>query len=186
MATTEKWLVAYLNSNVSWYFLKNIAIGRSGGFIECKPMYINQIPIPTVSPEQKQTIADLAEQCQTHAQTRYELEQTVQRRLLENLRPINNSELLNTKLTQWWKLSTVTELATEARKAFKLKKSETLKVDLGNLTKQDEWEDYLKKKTGEWQDTTNTINGLEKQINEAVYTLFKLTKEEISLIERST
>ena len=186
LATTEKWLVGYLNSTVAWYFLNNIAIGRSGGFIECKPMYINQIPIPTVSPEQKQTIADLAEQCQTHAQTRYELEQKVQRRFIENLRPANNHEPLNTKLTQWWKLSTVTKLATEARKAFKLKKSETLKVDLTDLNQQDVWEKYLKENIGKWQDTTNTINGLEKQINEAVYTLFKLTKEEISLIERST
>ncbi|MCX7066941.1 MAG: hypothetical protein NTW85_04540 [Methylococcales bacterium] len=149
-------------------------------------MYINQIPIPTTSPEQKQTIADLAEQCQTHAKTRYELEQKVQRRFIENLRPANNHEPLNTKLTQWWKLSTVTELATKARKAFKLKTSERLKVDLTDPTLQDKWEKYLKKNTGEWQDATNTINGLEKQINEAVYTLFKLTKEEISLIERST
>ncbi|MCX7068893.1 MAG: N-6 DNA methylase [Methylococcales bacterium] len=186
LPTNDLFLLGYLNSSACEWIFKAKSTMISGGYYRYIRQYIDTIPIPTADENQQKTIADLAEQCQTHAKTRYELEQKVQRRFIENLRPTDNHEPLNTKLTQWWKLSTVTELATEARKAFKLKKSETLKVDLSNLTKQDEWEKYLKKKTGEWQDTTNTINGLEKQINEAVYTLFKLTKEEISLIERST
>ena len=109
----------------------------------------------------------------------------MQRRLTENLRPTNNIESLNNKLNQWWKLATVTELAREACKAFKLKKSETLKVDLTNPTQQDIWESYLKDNAKVWQDYTQTINGLEQQINTAVYALFKLTPEEISLIEKN-
>ncbi|MFI3219605.1 MAG: TaqI-like C-terminal specificity domain-containing protein, partial [Methylococcales bacterium] len=186
LPTNDLFLLGYLNSSVCEWIFKAKSTMISGGYYRYIRQYIDTIPIPKADEQQQKTIADLAEKCQTHTQTRYELEQKVQRRFIENLRPVNNHEPLNTKLTQWWKLSTVTELATEARKAFKLKKSETLKADLSNLTKQDEWEDFLKKNTGEWQDTTNTINGLEKQINEAVYTLFKLTKEEISLIERST
>jgi type I restriction-modification system DNA methylase subunit len=184
ISNADYFLLGYLNSSVFWFIFSSLTTMMRGGYYEAKNQVIEKIPIPSTTPAQQQTLANLAEQCQTHAKTRYELEQKVQRRFIENLRPVNNHEPLNTKLTQWWKLSTVTELATEARKAFKLKKSETLKVDLSNLTKQDEWEDFLKKNTGEWQDTTDTINGLEKQINEAVYTLFKLTKEEISLIER--
>jgi hypothetical protein len=103
---------------------------------------------------------------------------------MENFRPANNFEPLNTKLSQWWNLSNMMELATEARKAFKLKTSERLKVDLSNPTKQDEWEKYLKDNTKTWQDTTDTINGLEKQINTAVYVLFNLNAEEQKLIEK--
>lgn len=184
IATDDKYLLALLNSKVIWFFLRGISDAMKGGEwrIRLFSQNIEQIPIPTTN--EKQTIADLAEQCQTHAKTRYELEQKVQRRFIENLRPANNHEPLNTKLTQWWKLSTVTELATEARKAFKLKKSETLKVDLSNPTKQDEWEKYLKDNTKTWQDTTDTINGLEKQINTAVYVLFNLNAEEQKLIEK--
>ncbi len=156
-----------------------------GGFYELRSQYIETLPIPTASPEQKQIIADLAKQCQSQAQDRYDLEQKVQRRFLENLRPANNIESLNTKLNQWWKLATVTELATEAGKAFKLKKSEALKVDLTNPNKQDDWEKLLKDNSKTWQDYTQTINGLEQQINTAVYALFKLTPEEISLIEKA-
>lgn len=178
-------LLGYLNSRIFWFIFTSMTTMMRGGYYEATTQNIERIPIPSATPEQQKTIADLAEQCQTHAKTRYELEQTVQRRLLENLRPINNPEPLNTKLTQWWKLSTVTELATEARKAFKLKKSETLKDDLTDLTQQDKWEKYLKDNTKAWQDTTETLNGLEKQINTAVYALFNLDADEQKLIEQS-
>lgn len=113
------------------------------------------------------------------------MEQKVQRRFIENLRPAKNVESLNTKLTQWWKLATVTELASEAVKSFKLKKSETLKVDLTNPNKQDDWEKLLKDNTQSWQNYTQAINSLEQQINTAVYALFKLSPEEINLIEKT-
>ncbi|MGZ8946827.1 MAG: hypothetical protein ACXW1W_15560 [Methylococcaceae bacterium] len=146
---------------------------------------LDLIPMPIASENQQKIIADLAEQCQSQAQDRYELEQKVQRRFIENLCPKNNLEPLKTKLNQWWKLATVTELVTEAGKSFKLKKPETLNVDLTNLTQQNEWESYLKENTNKWQDFTQTIKSLEQQINTAVYTLFKLTPEEINIIEKA-
>ena len=183
--TNDLGLYGLLNSRLFWFLIQAICPSVRGGFYELRSQYIETLPIPNASSEQKQLIADLAEQCQANAEDRYELEQKVQRRLIENLRPTNNIESLNNKLNQWWKLATVTELAREACKAFKLKKSETLKVDLTNPTQQDIWESYLKDNAKVWQDYTQTINGLEQQINTAVYALFKLTPEEISLIEKN-
>ncbi|MDP3007861.1 MAG: N-6 DNA methylase [Methylococcales bacterium] len=173
-----------LNSKLYWYLLTANALTMSGGFYQIHGNVLEKMPIPTADETQQQTIANLAEQCQTHAQTRYALEQKVQRRFIENLRPKNNAEPLNTKLIQWWKLATVTELASEARKAFKLKKSDTLNVDLSNPTKQDEWETYLQNNIDQWQTTTRTIKDLEQLINQAVYALFNLQPEEIKLIEQ--
>lgn len=183
----DYFLLGLLNSKITWRVLSDICTSLRGGEwrLLLQSIYIETLPIPTATPEQQKNIADLAKQCQTHAKTRYALEQKVQRRFIENLRPKNNSEPLNTKLNQWWKLATVTELASEAHKAFKLKKSDTLNIDLSNPSKQDEWESYLKNNTKAWQDTTNTINGLEKQINAAVYALFNLDTEEQKLIEQS-
>lgn len=185
ISSGDKYLLALLNSKPIWFFLKGISDAIKGGEwrIRLFSQNIERIPIPKASPEQQKTIADLAENCQTNAKYRYELEQKVQRRLIENLRPTNNLEPLNTKLTEWWKLSTITELVIEAKKAFKLKKSETLKIDLTDPAQQDTWEKYLKDNTKDWQDYTQTINSLEQQINTAVYALFKLKPEEISLIE---
>ncbi|SJM94984.1 N-6 DNA methylase (fragment) [Crenothrix polyspora] len=173
-----------LNSSLYWYLLTANALTMSGGFYQVHGNVLEKMPIPTSTDEQKSHIANLAQQCQTNAQARYELEQKVQRRLLQNLRPANNGEPLNTKLNEWWKLATVTELATEAAKAFKLKKYEGLNVDLYDLIQQDKWEKYLNDNTHQWQAYTQTIKSLEQQINSAVYALFKLTSEEIGLIER--
>lgn len=177
-------LYALLNSSLYWFLIQAICPAVRGGFYELRAQYIETLPIPVIPAGQKQTLGELASQCQINAEARYALELKVQRRLLENLRPANNTQPLNTKLTEWWKLATVTELASEARKAFKLKKSETLKADLSNLSLQDDWETYLKDNTKTWLDYIQAINGLEQQINQTVYTLFKLTSEEISLIER--
>lgn len=185
LPTNDLFLLGYLNSSVCEWIFKAKSTMISGDYYRYIRQYIDTIPIPTASPDQQKIIADLAEKCQTHAKDRYELEQKVQRRFIENLRPANNIQSLNTKLNQWWKLATVTELAREASKAFKLKKSETLKIDLTSLTQQDEWESYLKDNTKKWQDYTQTINGLEQQINTAVYALFKLTPDEITLIEKA-
>ncbi len=42
-------LLAVLNSTVVKWFLASICIERSGGFFEYKPMYVEQIPIPSIS-----------------------------------------------------------------------------------------------------------------------------------------
>ena len=49
LPTDDKYLIAILNSKVVWHFLKSICVIRSGGFIEVKPQYFEQIPIPEVT-----------------------------------------------------------------------------------------------------------------------------------------
>ncbi|MDQ7090209.1 MAG: TaqI-like C-terminal specificity domain-containing protein [Methylococcales bacterium] len=185
LATSEKWLVAYLNSNISWFFLHNVAIGRSGGFLECKPIYINQIPIPKATDEQKQIIAELAEQCQQQAGERYQLEQNVRDLLIENFRPENNHHSLNKKLLKWWTVSDIKTLNQEARKAFKLKKADTLSLDLSDPNAQMQWKKFLEEQSQAWQSFTDEIERLEKEINKQVYALFKLTSDEITCLEKS-
>ncbi|MGB4832969.1 MAG: DNA methyltransferase, partial [Chitinophagales bacterium] len=46
LPSNDKALLAVLNSKVVWHFLKSICVIRSGGYIEVKPQYFEQIPIP--------------------------------------------------------------------------------------------------------------------------------------------
>jgi len=46
LPTDDLYLLGVLNSSIIWYFLKSICVVRSGGFIEVKPQYFEQIPIP--------------------------------------------------------------------------------------------------------------------------------------------
>jgi len=43
------YLLGCLNSRLLWWYLKDIAAGRAGGFIEAKPIYVEQLPIRTIN-----------------------------------------------------------------------------------------------------------------------------------------
>jgi len=53
LPTDNLYLLGLINSSLLWFFLKHIAIGRSGGFIEAKPIYVNQIPIHQINSTEK-------------------------------------------------------------------------------------------------------------------------------------
>lgn len=58
----DYYLLGLLNSKLLWYFLKNIAAGRSGGYIEAKPVYVSQLPINSnCSPEINTEIIKLSQ-----------------------------------------------------------------------------------------------------------------------------
>ena len=47
ICVTEKanYLLALLNSKVLWWFIRQTAASKQGGFYEFKPMYVSQLPI---------------------------------------------------------------------------------------------------------------------------------------------
>ena len=65
LPTDDKCLLAILNSKVVWHFLKSICVVRSGGFIEVKPQYFEQIPIPQTSESEQQPFIDLVDKILT-------------------------------------------------------------------------------------------------------------------------
>lgn len=62
LPTDDKSLLAILNSKLVWYFLKSICVIRSGGYIEVKPQYFEQIPIPKMDDQSKQRLSELCEE----------------------------------------------------------------------------------------------------------------------------
>ncbi|MGN6601476.1 MAG: class I SAM-dependent DNA methyltransferase [Ginsengibacter sp.] len=62
LPTDDKSLLAILNSKIVWYFLKSICVIRSGGYIEVKPQYFEQIPIPKITEYQKTELTELVDQ----------------------------------------------------------------------------------------------------------------------------
>lgn len=57
----DKYLLAVLNSKVIWHFLKSICVIRSGGYIEVKPQYFEQIPVPEISKSEQKIFIQLAD-----------------------------------------------------------------------------------------------------------------------------
>ena len=61
LPSNDKALLAVLNSKVVWHFLKSICVIRSGGYIEVKPQYFEQIPIPNIDAQTQTKLMELAE-----------------------------------------------------------------------------------------------------------------------------
>ena len=46
-----------------WWFIRQIASSKQGGFFEFKPMYISQIPISTAIEPEREEIETLVQKC---------------------------------------------------------------------------------------------------------------------------
>jgi len=62
LPTKDKHLLGILNSKLTWYFLTSICVVRNGGYIEVKPQYFEQIPIPEISKDAKDILTDKVNQ----------------------------------------------------------------------------------------------------------------------------
>ncbi|MBN1292669.1 MAG: Eco57I restriction-modification methylase domain-containing protein [Candidatus Latescibacteria bacterium] len=58
---SETWPLGILNSKPVWFFLKSICVERSGGYIEVKPQYFEQIPFPDIEKPKEKVIGKLVE-----------------------------------------------------------------------------------------------------------------------------
>ena len=57
LVTDDLYVLGCLNSKLNWYYLKSIAAGRQGGYIEAKPIYVSQITIPKHNVSKSEQIA---------------------------------------------------------------------------------------------------------------------------------
>lgn len=141
-----------------------------GGFYEVRAQYIETLPIPEKPKSEK--ISILAQSTQTKTETRYQCEQNFARRLAD-LCPEDQIFKLNKKLQNWWLLN-FAELQKELTKAFKASIS---------LAERNDWQDYFEREQQKRTELNSEIAVLENELNQQVYALFKLTAEEIALIE---
>jgi hypothetical protein len=168
LPVASKTLLCILNSKVVWEFLKSICVVRSGGYIEVKPQYFEQIPIPQLSNE-----AEFETKANAIIAATSEL-QNITSSFLSLLRSQFDLPKPSTKLQQWPSLDFKGFMA-ELGKA---------KVVL-SLDKQEEWMAYFTKKKTEANALQSEIDRIDKEIDKMVYGLYGLTQEEIEIVENS-
>jgi type I restriction-modification system DNA methylase subunit len=166
-----KFLLAILNSKLIWFFLKSICVVRSGGYIEVKPQYFEQIPIPNIDSSAQLPFIEKAEQMLTLNKALQELTTKFQRSIQ---REFNIADLPN-KL-QNWHLLTYPEFVKELEKK-KIKPS---------LSQKAEWEDYFKQESKKALELKTQIETTDAAIDAMVYQLYELTEEEIAIVEDKT
>jgi hypothetical protein len=167
LPTNDKALLAILNSKLIWYFLNQICVVRSGGYIEVKPQYFEQIPIADYS-KNKADFKNKTEKQIGKTNTIHTKIARFLKRLTDNL----NIEKPSKKLESFYKYDFKTFVS-------ELKKK---KVIL-SLTQQDEWEDYFKAYKTEINTLQAEINQIDREIDKMVYELYGLTEDEIKIVE---
>lgn len=128
---------------VAWFYLSKTAqplrLRSDRWQYRLFSQYTEQIPIPNASSAERQSIATLAERCNTLAMQRYQLEEAVRHRLKQTFGFDQGRELgnLNEKAQEWWE-HPVNALGDALKTSFKLKRS-----PFASPTTADEWEPYL-------------------------------------------
>jgi len=61
VTSEPNYLLGLLNSKVLWWFIRQTAASKQGGFYEFKPMYVSVLPIPTVPTEKQKPVERLVE-----------------------------------------------------------------------------------------------------------------------------
>jgi type I restriction-modification system DNA methylase subunit/REP element-mobilizing transposase RayT len=162
----DKALLAVLNSKATDFFMHSIAATKQGGFYEYKPMYLVQLPIPSITN---------AEALTAHVETMIATNKNLsdlRKRVLTLLCTETGTTKPSTKL-QAWDTLTWAELEAELKKA---------KVQL-SLDKKEELLTYFEKKQKEAAALKATLEATDRVIDALVYGLYGLTAEEIRVVE---
>ncbi|NDP21714.1 MAG: N-6 DNA methylase [Paludibacter sp.] len=163
-----KMLLAILNSKLIWYFLKSICVVRSGGYIEVKPQYFEQLPIPVIKEIDHQHFIDKANLMISLNKELQEVSGKFQR----NIQRKFSMKELPAKLQNWYLLTYGEFIVELGKKKIKL-----------SLTDEAEWENYFIVENEKAHQLKFQINKTDHEIDNMVYELYELTDEEIKIIE---
>ena len=56
----DPWLLAFLNSAIADFYIRTLGVTRNGGYFEYKPMFVERLPVPYFTDEEKRELASLA------------------------------------------------------------------------------------------------------------------------------
>jgi hypothetical protein len=183
LPSDNRTLLCVLNSKVVWEFLKSICVVRSGGYIEVKPQYFEQIPIPEFKNEE--FFNEATDKIISYVSDLQKLESRFQEYFKGSL----HLQRLQRKLESWHELS-FADFLKELTKAIKATNKDRIKEGhspIPELTKKDEfeWMELFEPKRKEAQGLQQQIQQTEKEIDQMVYELYGLSEEEILIVEGS-
>ncbi|UOG93690.1 MAG: Eco57I restriction-modification methylase domain-containing protein [Candidatus Thiothrix sulfatifontis] len=174
LPNADYFLLGLLNSPIHWFLITAMCPAVRGGFYEVRTYFIDTLPIPDATTEQKTAIATLAENCQALAEQRYVLENAFRRRI-PDLCPKDRDPKLSQKLQAWWLLD-FAAFRDEVKKLFKQD------IPFDDV---DKWSARFDKDKAVLQDLSYQLAVQEQALNREVYALFGLDAGEVALLEGS-
>lgn len=179
IANADYFLLALMVSRPMWFLLTAMTTAYRGGFYRLFTQHIETLPIPDASAAQKTQLSALAQTAQTAAEARRDEIARFGRAALRDLVPGGLSNLTakaGAKLPAAWQSSVPEfgEFTAELKKRFKREL---------NLQERNDWDVAVSQAREKVTAFTQSITQAERAIDALVYPLFKLTPEDIRLIE---
>ena len=165
----ESNVLAILNSNLLWFYLKNTGNVLRGGYFRFKTKYISPFPVIKLD-ELENIFEEKIKRIFKDSENLSNVTMKFHRLLFRKF----NLEKLPKKLQEWNKL-TFAEFTKELKKK---------KIKLG-LSEEAEWEDYFEAEKAKAQAIQSEIDQTDRAIDQMVYELYGLTEEEIRIVEGS-
>ncbi|MCX7429269.1 MAG: N-6 DNA methylase [Planctomycetia bacterium] len=176
----DYYLLGILASWTTWFYISKTSQPlrlRAGRWqYRLFAQFMEEIPIPNAERGDRKAIATLAQRCCDLGAARYDVQSAVRRRIIQTFGEGRGT--LNTKAESWWELS-LGELGTALKASFKLPAS-----PFKNPRVADDWEPYLDEKRVEVASLTKQLADAEAELNDRVFRLFNLTRDEIRLLQR--
>ncbi|MGH7075458.1 MAG: Eco57I restriction-modification methylase domain-containing protein [Stellaceae bacterium] len=160
--TAANGLSAYLNAKPLWFFLAGLAPAVRGGFREARVRYVSQLPVDVEHAE----FATLGKSVGRASALRFEIIGNVVHRLADIGAPKN----------------LVWDWAEMDFGAFRARLAKRFKIEIP-VAERDAWERYFNARKAEVEALSRRIADAESEINDRVYRLFALDRDEIALIE---
>ena len=188
LPTDNKALLAILNSRMVWIFLTSICVVRNGGYIEVKPQYFEQIPIPPLEGNIADELSVLADRMLSLNKELQEKRARFLRRMQDNFRSAstpardNNNASKGACAPDTVRITPTLETFDTLDFAGFVAELKKQKIRL-SLTEQDEWEEYF----SNYKTACNTLSAeiatTDHEIDRRVYDLYGLTDEERAIVE---
>lgn len=166
----NKVLLALLNSKLCWFFLKSICVVRSGGYIEVKPQYFEQIPIPSINEDARGFLEQKVEETINIVKQR----QDINNQFIRFLKSKYPNILINKKLEAWFNLDFSIFIQELSKQKIKL-----------SISDQNDWMSHIENIKTDYEKLSTLQNKIEVEIDSKIYELYGLDETEIKIIKDS-
>jgi hypothetical protein len=171
LPTDSKALLCIVNSKLAWFFFKDICVIRSGGYIEVKPQYFEQLPVTL--PSDEKPFNEKADIMLSQNKELWELKTDFLNFLKSELKP----QKITKKLANWPD-SDWDQFKKELAKG-------RVKIKDLSLKERKEWQEYFTEEKLKAAEIKSAIENTDRKIDLMVYELYGLTLEEIKIVENT-
>jgi hypothetical protein len=178
-------ILGVLSSWATWFMISKIAqpLRLRGNRWQYRlfTQFMEQLPVPEPSVPERGLTSRLAIQANSLGQTRLEGNPRLQQRLTDSFGEACDETPLGTlnKKAQAWSELPLSQLGATLKTSFKLRDNPFQSSRVA-----DEWEPCLAEKKAEVERLPHQLADAEAELNNRVYHLFDLTRDEIQLLQR--